>query len=233
MADFKLMKWYVQNINLRLFIKLNFFSKNIVREDGHFIRPYKNAVVNIDKTAKIYIKGKHIDIGINKLKGSKAETYLRMGKNAIWNSNNGCSLYYNADLEIKDNAVFTSGFFTANSGSTIICTTKITIGDNVMMGRNNLIYDSDFHSILSRTGKVTNYNREVNIEDNVWITTNVTVLKGVTIGSGSVISSNSTVTTAIPNEAIAGGESTARVKHIGVKWSRKYPGRREIKNANK
>ena len=231
MADFKLIKWYIKNIDLPLFIRLNFFSKNIIREDKHYIRPYKNAVIDIDKDAKIYIKGKHIDIGINKLKGSKAETYLRMGKGAVWHSNNGCSIYYNADLEIKENAEFTSGFFTENSGSTIICTTKITLGDNVMMGRNNLIYDSDFHSILGRNGNVMNHNREVKIADNVWITTNVTVLKGVNIGSGSIVSSNTTVTTAIPEGAIASGESSAKVRHTGVMWSRKYPGRREKRNA--
>lgn len=227
MADFQLMKWYIKNINLPLYFKLNFFSKNIIREDKHYIRPYKNAVINIDKEAKIYIKGKHIDVGINKLKGSKAETYLRMSKGAVWYSNNGCSMYYNADLEIKENAIFTSGFFTENSGSAIVCTTKITIGDNVMMGRNNLIYDSDFHSMLSKTDKVMNYNREVSIADNVWITSNVTILKGVSIGAGSIVSANSTVTTAIPEESIAGGDSTAKVRHTGIKWSRKYPGRRK------
>lgn len=223
MADINLIKWYIKNINLFSFFKLNFISKNIVREDGHYIRPYKNAIINIDREAKIYIKGKHIDIGINKLKGSKAETYLRMSKGAIWYSNNGCSIYYNADLEIKENAIFTSGFFTENSGSAIVCTKKISIGDNVMMGRNNLIYDSDFHSMIGKNGKTMNPNREVVINDNVWITSNVTILKGVKIGEGSIISSNSTVTTSIPQDAIASGESTAKVKHTGIKWSRKYP----------
>lgn len=233
MADFKLMKWYWKNIDLIQFIKWNFFSKSIIREDGHYIRPYKNAVLDIDKTARIYIKGKHVDIGINKLKNSKAETYLRMSKDSVWYANNGCSIYYNANLEIKENAVFKSGFFTENTGSSIICTTGITFGENVMMGRYNLIYDSDFHSILSKTGKVMNHNREIEIGDNVWITTNVTILKGVKIGAGSLISATSVVTTNVPENSIATGNANAKVVHQGVRWSRKYPGKREKSNVKK
>ena len=191
------------------------------------MRPYKNAVIDIDKDSRIYIKGKHIDIGINKLKGSKAETYLRMGKGAVWYSQNGCSMYYNTNLEIKAGAMFTSGFFTENTGSAIICTKSIVIGDNVMMGRNVLIYDSDFHSILDKRGMPRNFNQDVIIEDNVWLTTNVTVLKGVHIEQGCIISDHTTVTTSIPEMSIASGKSTAGVVFRGVRWSRKYPGERK------
>lgn len=227
MFNMNLVKWYFKNIDLVKFVKYNFFSENIVRDKKCYLRPYKNAVLDIDKSARIYVKGNHIDIGINKLKGSKAETYFRMGKNAVWNSNNGCCMYYNSDLEIKDYAVFTSGFFTENSGSTIICTTGITIGDNVMMGRNNLIYDSDFHSIVNGKGIPRNPNKEVTIEDNVWLTTNVIVLKGVKIERGSIVSANTTVTSNISGESIASGKSQANVVFRGVKWSRKYPGKRK------
>lgn len=218
-------KWYIKNIDLIQFVKYNFFSKSVVREGNLYLRPYKHAVLDIHKDARIYIKGKHIDVGINKLKGSKAETYLRMGKGAVWNSGNGCSMYYQSDLEIKENAVFTSGFFTENTGSAIICTTEITMGDNVMMGRNNIIYDSDFHSIIGKNDRIMNPNRKVIIEDNVWLTTNVTILKGVVIGQGCIVSANTTVTTHIPEASIASGKSQAVPVYEGVRWSRKYPGK--------
>lgn len=226
MIKLSTVKWYLKHIDMLQFIKYNFFSKIVIREKKYYLRPYKNAVLDLHKEARIYIKGKNADIGINKLKGSKAETYLRMSKGAVWNSNNGCSMYYNSDLEIKENAVFTSGFFTENTGSAIICTTGITIGDNVMMGRNNLIYDSDFHSIVNKNGIPRNPNREVVIGDHVWMTTNVTVLKGVTIEKGCIISANTTVTANIPEASIASGKSHANVVFQGVQWSRKYPGKR-------
>lgn len=226
MSNIDRIKWYIKNIDLIKFVKYNFFSKNIIREGKSYLRPYKHAVIDIDKSAKIYLKGKCIDIGINKLKGSKAETYLRMSKGAVWHSNNGCSIYYGADLEIKENATFTSGFFTANTGSTIICTLDITLGDDVMMGRYNLIYDSDFHSILGRNDQPRNFNRPIKIGDHVWITSNVTVLKGVTIGNGCIVSSTSTVTTDLEPGVVAQGGSGAKAVFKGVKWSRKYPGRK-------
>lgn len=222
--NINLMKWYIKNIDLFQFFKYNFFSKNVIREDTHYLRPYKHAVIDLHKEARIYVKGKHIDIGINQLKGSKAETYLRMGKGAVWRSNNGCSMYYHADLEIKDNAVFSSGFFTENTGSAIICTKDITIGDNVMMGRNNIIYDSDFHSIVDHNNRILNPNRSVVIGDNVWITNGVTILKGVKVENGCIISANTTVTTKVPEASVASGLSQAKVVYQGIKWSRKYPG---------
>lgn len=226
MIDYNKIKWYLKNIDMIKFIKYNFFSNIVVRDKSYYLRPYKNAVLDLHPEARIYIKGKHIDIGINKLKGSKAETYLRMGKGAIWYANNGCSMYYNSILEIKNDAVFTSGFFTENTGSAIVCTTGITLGDNVMMGRNILIYDSDFHSIVNKKGIPRNPNREVFIDDNVWLTSNISVLKGVHIEKGSIISSNTSVTTNIPEASIASGKSQASVIFSGVQWSRKYPGKK-------
>ena len=40
--------------------------------------------MELDKTARIYIKGKNLKLCINKLKKSKAEMLLRMRKNAKW-----------------------------------------------------------------------------------------------------------------------------------------------------
>ena len=231
MIKWDVVKWYLQNIDMIKFVKYNYFSKNVIRDKNCFLRPYKNAVIDLQKSSKIYIKGKHIDIGANKLKGSKVETYLRMGKNAVWNANNGAYLYYNSDLEIKDNAVFTNGFFSMNTGCTIICTTSITLGNNVMMGRNNIIYDSDFHSILNKNNEPMNYNRKVVIEDNVWLTTGVVILKGAKVGQGSILTSNTVVTANVPPESIASGNNNAEVRFSGVKWSRKYPGQMKKKEA--
>ena len=67
--------------------------------------------------AKIILSGdKDLEIGINKLKGSKAETYLRMNDGAVWNCSNGADLFYNTVVEIKPDAVFNTGYFSANGG---------------------------------------------------------------------------------------------------------------------
>jgi len=83
---------------------------------------------------------------------------------------------------------------------------EIVIGDNVLIGSNFTVYDSDFHELLpeSRINGKPNM-LSVYIMNNVFIGSNVTVLKGVTIGENSIISSGSIVTKAVPPNVIAGG----------------------------
>lgn len=70
-----------------------------------------------------------------------------------------------------------------------------------MMGRNIVIYDSDFHSIPGSDGNPVNYSKDVTIEDHVWLTNNVTVLKGVTIGKDSLISAMTLIRKDIPEKS--------------------------------
>ena len=57
------------------FIYFNFLSPNVVRGDG-WLLPYRNAVLDLDKEARIYLDGGKLRIGINKLRGSHAETHV-------------------------------------------------------------------------------------------------------------------------------------------------------------
>lgn len=198
----------------------NYISKSIVREGNAKLIPYKNAVLQIDKTARIYIKGRNMEIGINKLKKSKAETHVRIEKEAKWYCNNGGALFYNTVLELKPNSVFKSGFFTANGGSVIIIHKKVTFGEDVMLGRNIIVYDSDFHQVLDDKDQVTNYPKEVKIEDHVWLTSNITVLKGVTIGKNSLVTAQTLVRKDVPEGSLLGGGASGKVISNNANWSR-------------
>ena len=65
-----------------------------------------------------------------------------------------------------------------NSGAVIGAAKKIIIGNNVKIGANSVITDTDWHHEDSRSGK----DAEVRIGDNVWLGYGTVVLKGVTIG---------------------------------------------------
>lgn len=212
--------WIKKNLSLWKFIKYNYFTKNIIRDKGTYIYPYKNAILDIDRTAKIYLHGKNCEIGINKLKGSRAETHVRLDAYATWNCNNGCGLFYDTVLEIKENAVFDSGYFTANSGSVIISDLHICFGEDVMLGRNIIVYDSDFHQIKNENGTQMNGPSEVIIEDHAWLTSNINVNKGVRIGKNSLITAQTVVVKDVPPNTINGGHGLAHVIKEGVTWSR-------------
>ena len=131
-----------KNLNLSIpkCVYYNFFSPNIVRDRGSYLLAHKGAVLDFHPSARLYLHGKHLEIGHNQLKGSKYETHVRMEQGAVWNCNNGGLLFYNTVLEVKKNAVLDTGFFSANGGSVIIADKHITLGEDVMIGRNVIIY---------------------------------------------------------------------------------------------
>jgi hypothetical protein len=166
-------------IDLIKLIYYNFFCKCIIREKDCYLITYKNCVINLHKSSRLYIKSGSIKLGVSKLHGSKAETYLVMDENAKWISNGDAELFYNTKIDIQQNAALETGYFSANCGTVIVCAKKITLGENIMMGRNIMVYDSDHHQIIDRNGYMINYDEEVTIGENVWLTSNVTILRGV------------------------------------------------------
>ena len=123
-------------------------------------------------------------------------------------------------VEVKDNAVLDTGYFTANSGSVIIADKKITLGEDVMLGRNVIIYDSDFHTIYDDNGLPCNFPKPVVIEDHVWLTSNITVLKGVTIGKDSLITAQTVINKSTPQHSIIAGCTLGKSIKDDVRWGR-------------
>ncbi len=114
-----------------------------------------------------------------------------------------CIFWVEGDLTIGSNV--------GMSATAIICNHSIAIGDNVIIGGNTVIYDTDFHSLdpKQRCDKQLDRNNAqwgpVVIEDNVFIGAHSTILKGVRIGQNSIIGGCSVVTKNIqPNEVWAG-----------------------------
>ncbi|HGK4842165.1 TPA: acyltransferase [Kluyvera georgiana] len=83
----------------------------------------------------------------------------------------------------------------------------IKIGDNVLIGLNCELIDSDFHDLdpfRRHLGGVAKKARII-IGENVFIGSNVKIMKGVEIGKNSVIANGSIVTKSIPDNVIAAG----------------------------
>ena len=110
-----------------------------------------------------------------------------------------------ACLEIGDNFRMTGG--------NLFSASRIVIGDNVVIGANTTIVDTDFHftDFIQRWAKPSEgKTTEVAIEDNVFIGMNCLVLKGVRIGKGSTVGAGSVVTESVPPYVIVAG-NPARV----------------------
>lgn len=120
----------------------------------------------------------------------------------------------------QPNAVITIGNNVGLSSVCIWSNKSITIGDNVLIGGDSILLDTDAHSLDYRIRRNINFDGKLSqsspiiIEDDVLIGTRCIVLKGVTIGARSIIGSGSIVTKSIPQDCIAAGNPCRVVKFI-------------------
>ncbi len=128
----------------------------------------------------------------------KNKGYISIGSyNTIWSdisksrfaTHNGGSIYIGSHNFI--NGVFIS----ANE--------KVTLGNNIKIGPQTMIMDSDFHSIDDHNAEGATSG--ITIEDDVWIGARCVILKGVTIGKAAVVGVGSVVTQNVPAYAIVAG----------------------------
>jgi acetyltransferase-like isoleucine patch superfamily enzyme len=101
-----------------------------------------------------------------------------------------------------------------NNECQIICSEKISIGNNVAIANEVIIRDSDDHQITSYTHCKT---APVVIGNHVWIGQRAMILKGITIGDGAIIAAGAVVTHDVPADTIVAGVPTRIVK-CEVEW---------------
>lgn len=134
----------------------------------------------------------------------------------VWPSPYFLSTYAHIEARSKTAKIKIGNSTWLNNNAVIIADKKtIEIGDNVLIGANVFITDSDFHSLEIDKRFGGHYSTEpVLISDNVFIGSNVSVLKGVTIGKNTVIANGAIVTMDIPMNVIAGGIPAKVIRHL-------------------
>ena len=176
---------------------------------------------------ELYIKTKGVKYGTNPILNGRPLIHraqgssITLGHNCTLNSaknsvmvglNKPCTL-----VTYKKGAQITIGNNSGASGLVLVAASKISIGNNVLIGSGSTIVDNDFHNADPKKRNDTEYSsRPITIEDNVFIGFNCYILKGVTIGENSIIGANSTVFSSIPKNSIAIGNPCKVV--IIKKW---------------
>lgn len=136
---------------------------------------------------------------LDRFKGS----YIEIGDNCTFNSHISFNPWNKKRCVIYTATDYSKIIIGKNSGFSGVCITahkEIIIGDNVVVGAECHIQDTDGHSDLLGTEDAS-----VNIGNNVFIGMHCMILKGVTIGNNSIIAAGSIVTKDIPANCIAGG----------------------------
>jgi acetyltransferase-like isoleucine patch superfamily enzyme len=129
---------------------------------------------------------------------------------------NRAGINHPVQLAVEPRATLSIGDRVGISGGAIYCSQMITIGDDVLLGANCRIYDTDFHPLAAadRLAGKPPQTAPVAIGNNVWLGANVTVLKGITIGAGTVVAAGSVVTRDLPANCLAAGSPARVVRHI-------------------
>lgn len=119
---------------------------------------------------------------------------------------------------VMHNAELIIGNSVGMSSTTIVCSNKVIIGDNVKIGGNTVLYDTDFHSLDKdlRKNKQTDIPKKkpIIIGNNVFIGAHCTILKGVNIGENSILGAGSVITKNIPPNEIWAGNPAKFIKNI-------------------
>lgn len=117
------------------------------------------------------------------------------------------------------NAKITIGDNVGMSSTRMWIHDSLTIGNNVKIGGNVLLIDTDCHPIDFKIRRHSNEGTQsapIIIEDDVWIGAQSIVLKGVTIGARSIIGAGSIVTKDIPADCIAAGNPCKVIKKSSI-----------------
>jgi galactoside O-acetyltransferase len=129
----------------------------------------------------------------------------------------------------KQDASVSIGGRTFIGGSSILCSEKISIGDDVLISFGVTIVDHDSHSVdfsyrkndvcaWYRGEKDWTYviRRPVVIEDKSWVGMHVIILKGVTIGEGAVVAAGSVVTKDVPPYTVVAGNPARVIRRLDM-----------------
>jgi maltose O-acetyltransferase len=138
------------------------------------------------------------------------------GKNVKFGIINSPLLYSNysyIEARSEESTIIFGNNVHINNAFSAISEKEIKIKDNVLIGYNCCIYDSNFHDLDANNRNNSDPSpKAVIINNNVFIGNNVTILKGVEIGENSIIGSGSVVTKSFPNNVVIGGNPAKVIK---------------------
>ena len=125
-----------------------------------------------------------------------------------------------SQIVVLPDAELQVGDYVGMTQVSITCKKQITIGDNVKIGAETMIYDTNFHNVDWKVRRnhsedlVTAKNAPVHIGNDVFIGTRCIIGKGVSIGDRTIIAAGSVVVKDIPSDCIAGGNPCKVIKTL-------------------
>lgn len=182
----------ILDINPLKFVRWNFLSRNVIRDKGKYLIPNWGSVIDISKTAKVYLHS-HLLLNTPKYRHSREEAYLLLRDGAKLTINGPVKLASRSTIQVQKDAKLAIGQAYVNHEASIIIGCDCSIGNGILISRSVRIFDSDFHKVMDEEGNQTNQPKPMMIGDHVWIGLGAIILRGSQIGDGAVISAGAVV----------------------------------------
>lgn len=125
---------------------------------------------------------------------------------------NGFKLSVSGEIEFGEN-------FTVTAESSILCHKNIKFGDNVLISWQNMIMDSDIHSIY-RGGRKSNKTLPILFGNNIWVGCQCIILKGTVIKDNTVIAAGSLLRKKIDEENVLIAGQDGKIVDRNINWTR-------------
>jgi acetyltransferase-like isoleucine patch superfamily enzyme len=183
------------------------FKPGLILFEGTRASIHKSAKIIYKENAKLYLNKSWCNI-------NPFNTLFLMRENAQLVVNGVFSFLYGSSIYINEDAKLELGSGYCNFNASISCFEHIKIGNDVLIGEQVLIRDSDDHQILGHT---TNIAAPIQIGNHVWIGMRATILKGVTIGDGAIVAAGAVVINDVPANCLAGGVP-AKILKENISW---------------
>lgn len=149
--------------------------------------PYNHGYIRIDDEASVVFSGKTM-----------------IGR--------GCDI-----LIGKKSKVFFGKNFSAGNNFYISSNASVVFGDDVLLGWNISVRDSDGHCLIENGMEKSN-KKEITVGNHVWIGSDTTIFKGVSIQDNSVVASHAVVTKAFRKSNILIGGFPASIIKENIDW---------------
>lgn len=203
---------YIRNIYYNLFDSR--FKAKVL--EGNYFIANSNTVLNIDKSARIFIRGAFILGFKNRFPNSKLETRMQLEKNARVIIDNNLTIGYGADIEVFRDAILHVGANCgSNMGLTVVCAKEIVFGEGVKIGRNCTIRDNNGDHYIARRGYKTAYS--LKIGQHSWLGESCTIIGGARLGDGVIVGAKSVVVGHCPSFSMMLG-NPAQVVEDNIYW---------------
>lgn len=195
-----------------------FLNRLYTRLKRSYYEKLAKAKIVSSKNARL---GKNIHFyGRTVIKIDSDAQYVDIGDNFICRSGSECGVgVKTSKIQVGKNARLIIGNDSGISNTNIACTLEIRIGNNVNIGFDTTIMDSDFHSTsptdrLNHTDIINAKSKSIIIHDNVFIGAGCIIMKGVEIGENAVIAAGSIVTSNIPANELWGGNIARKIRDL-------------------